>query len=138
MNEFDASQATILLIDDEREILDNLSKVLTAAGYRCLCAQDGEAAAKIISSQTPELIISDINLAGHSGLNLCEKLKQDTGLADVPLMFLSGAQIPDSVLAAVTDHLVSRNVQRGGPYDRSQQVDAMIARARAASAAIWD
>jgi cysteine desulfurase family protein (TIGR01976 family) len=46
----------------------------------------------------------------------------------------AGAQIPAGVLAAVTDHLVSRNVQRGGPYDRSQQVDAMIARAREAVA----
>ena len=47
----------------------------------------------------------------------------------------AGAQIPASVLAAVTDHLVSRNVQRGGPYGRSQEVDAMIARAREAVAA---
>ncbi|MFN2446925.1 MAG: cysteine desulfurase-like protein [Vicinamibacterales bacterium] len=47
----------------------------------------------------------------------------------------AGAQIPDTVLAAVTDHLVSRNVQRGGPYGRSQEVDAMIVRARAAVAA---
>jgi cysteine desulfurase family protein (TIGR01976 family) len=42
----------------------------------------------------------------------------------------AGAQIPATVLAAVNDHLVSRNVQRGGPYSRSQEVDAMIARAR--------
>jgi cysteine desulfurase family protein (TIGR01976 family) len=47
----------------------------------------------------------------------------------------AGAQIPDTVLAAVTDHLVSRNVQRGGPYRRSQEVDSMIARARDAVAA---
>jgi len=47
----------------------------------------------------------------------------------------AGAQIPDTVLAAVTDHLVSRNVQRGGPYRRSQEVDRMIARARDAVAA---
>src|SRR6185295_13116878 len=47
----------------------------------------------------------------------------------------AGAQIPASVLAAVTDHLISRNVQRGGPYRRSQEVDAMIARAREAVAA---
>ena len=39
------------------------------------------------------------------------------------------------MLAAVTDHLVARNVQRGGPYGRSQEVDAMIARAREAVAA---
>jgi cysteine desulfurase family protein (TIGR01976 family) len=47
----------------------------------------------------------------------------------------AGAQIPDTVLAAVTDHLVARNVQRGGPYLRSQEVDRMIARARGAVAA---
>ncbi len=48
----------------------------------------------------------------------------------------AGAQIPANVLAAVTDHLVARNVQRGGPYGRSQEVDAMIARAREAVAAL--
>jgi cysteine desulfurase family protein (TIGR01976 family) len=47
----------------------------------------------------------------------------------------AGAQVPTCVLDAVTDHLISRNVQRGGPYGRSQEVDAMIARARAAVAA---
>jgi cysteine desulfurase family protein (TIGR01976 family) len=48
----------------------------------------------------------------------------------------AGAQMPANVLAAVTDHLTLRNVQRGGPYDRSQQVDATIARARTAVAAL--
>jgi cysteine desulfurase family protein (TIGR01976 family) len=47
----------------------------------------------------------------------------------------AGAQVPANVLAAVTDHLVARNVQRGGPYRQSREVDAMIARARAAVAA---
>jgi cysteine desulfurase family protein (TIGR01976 family) len=47
----------------------------------------------------------------------------------------AGAQIPDRVLAAVTDHLLTRNVQRGGPYRRSREVDAMIARARRSVAA---
>jgi len=42
----------------------------------------------------------------------------------------AGAQIPSTVLAAVTDHLRRRNVQRGGPYRHSREVDAMIARAR--------
>ena len=47
----------------------------------------------------------------------------------------AGAQIPASVLAAVTDHLLARNVQRGGPYRHSREVDEMIARARASVAA---
>jgi len=47
----------------------------------------------------------------------------------------AGAQIPSSVLDAVIDHLRARNVQRGGPYRHSREVDAMIARARASVAA---
>jgi cysteine desulfurase family protein (TIGR01976 family) len=47
----------------------------------------------------------------------------------------AGAQIPAGVLEAVTDHLLSRNVQRGGPYRRSREVDAMIARTRESVAA---
>jgi cysteine desulfurase family protein (TIGR01976 family) len=46
----------------------------------------------------------------------------------------AGAQIPSAVLEAVTDHLLLRNVQRGGPYRQSREVDAMIARARACAA----
>jgi cysteine desulfurase family protein (TIGR01976 family) len=47
----------------------------------------------------------------------------------------AGAQIPSTVLDAVTDHLLARNVQRGGPYRQSREVDAMIGRARDAVAA---
>src|SRR4029077_17330993 len=42
----------------------------------------------------------------------------------------AGAQVPQIVLDAVNQHLVERNVQRGGRYRHSQQVDATIARAR--------
>jgi cysteine desulfurase family protein (TIGR01976 family) len=47
----------------------------------------------------------------------------------------AGAQIPWTVLEAVIDHLLVRNVQRGGPYRQSREVDAMIARARDSVAA---
>ena len=47
----------------------------------------------------------------------------------------AGAQIPANVLEAVTEHLLARNVQRGGPYRHSREVDAMIARARQSVAA---
>ena len=42
----------------------------------------------------------------------------------------AGAQVPQIVLDAINEHLVERNVQRGGRYRHSQQVDATIARAR--------
>jgi cysteine desulfurase family protein (TIGR01976 family) len=48
----------------------------------------------------------------------------------------AGAQIPAAVLDAVTSHLVGRNVQRGGVYRHSREVDAMIARTRESVAAL--
>ena len=45
----------------------------------------------------------------------------------------AGAQVPQNVMDAVQDHLLSRNVQRGGRYRRSLEVDAAIQRARRAS-----
>ena len=57
---------------------------------------------------------------------------------DAPFVFFdnaAGAQIPATVLEAVTDHLLTRNVQRGGPYRHSREVDAMIASARESVAA---
>lgn len=49
-----------------------------------------------------------------------------------PIFFdnAAGAQIPQQVLDAVNEHLLMRNVQRGGPYRESQEVDATIAQAR--------
>lgn len=47
----------------------------------------------------------------------------------------AGAQVPQIVLDAVNSHLVERNVQRGGRYRHSQQVDPTIARARESVAA---
>src|SRR5262245_31106676 len=47
----------------------------------------------------------------------------------------AGAQVPSTVLDAVADHLLARNVQRGGPYQQSREVDALIVRARESVAA---
>lgn len=56
-----------------------------------------------------------------------------------PFVFLdnaAGAQVPRRVVDAVSEHLLRRNVQRGGPYQRSHEVDAMIAAARESVAAL--
>src|SRR5688572_11548508 len=42
----------------------------------------------------------------------------------------AGAQVPDEVVDAMREHLVARNVQRGGRYPRSREVDARIAETR--------
>lgn len=99
--------ASILLIDDEPDVLDEIASALAQTGYLCRCCQDPVAAMMMARELLPDLIISDINLGNASGLELCGQLKQIGGLADTPVIFLSGAQIPD---------VVKRSHAAGGAY----------------------
>jgi CheY-like chemotaxis protein len=108
---------TILAIDDEAEALSHLSDVLAGAGYTCHCARDASGAAEIMRQAMPDLIISDINLAGYNALAICEQLKQEAGIGHVPVMFLSAAQSPDIIRRA---HAV------GGTYYVRKPFDAAV------------
>jgi len=108
MNHFHyRKQPMILVIDSELEVLGELAAVLSGAGYACHCSNSAQAAMQFAKDNSPDLIISDVNLGGHSGLELCEQIKQDESLADVPVMFLSGAQTPD---------IIRRSHAAGGSY----------------------
>jgi CheY-like chemotaxis protein len=100
-------QPSILVIDDEPSVLGEVASVLTGAGYAPHCCRTGDDAIEFARSSPPDLILCDINLDGHSGLELCERIKQDEALRDVPVMFLSGAQIPD---------IIRRSHAAGGAY----------------------
>ncbi len=97
----------VLVVDDEQSVLDEVAAALIADGFRCAqCSTASEALATALA-ELPELIISDINLHGHSGLEMCEQIKSHADLRDVPVMFLSGAQIPD---------IIRRSHAAGGTY----------------------
>jgi CheY-like chemotaxis protein len=107
-------QTLVLVIDDEPELLGEVAAVLARASYDCHCCSTGEAALEFAKTATPDLIISDINLAGHSGLEMCERLKEEPALRDVPVMFLSGAQIPDIIRRS---HAVGGTYYLRKPFD---------------------
>lgn len=107
-------QPLVLVIDDEPTVLGEVAAALSVAGYACHCASTAEAAERFAREIAPDLIISDINLDGQSGLELCERIKQDPALADVPVMFLSGAQIPDIIRRS---HAVGGTYYLRKPFD---------------------
>ena len=94
------SQATLLLVDDDSDLLDGLSLILKRAGYICHCAVSQAEALQVVHEVEVDLIISDINLAGQSGLVMCERLKQESIMKDMPVVFLSGASISDIIRRA--------------------------------------
>ena len=106
MNSFE-QQPLILLVDDEQEVLDEVSAVLCNAGFECRCCTDADEAIDEAKVNSFDLIISDINLNGRSGLEMCEQIKRNEDLENVPVMFLSGAQIPD---------IIRRSHAAGGTY----------------------
>lgn len=107
-------QTLVLVIDDEPEVLGEVAAVLARADYDCHCCTTAQAAFEFAKTATPDLIVSDINLAGHSGLEMCERLKEEPALKDVPVMFLSGAQIPDIIRRS---HAVGGTYYLRKPFD---------------------
>lgn len=104
----------ILVVDDEKEVLENVANVLTEAGFDCQCCNTAQAAIEFAAMHTPDMILSDINLGGHSGLEMCERIKEDAELNSVPVMFLSGAQIPDIIRRS---HAVGGTYYLRKPFD---------------------
>ena len=95
-----ASQVMILAIGDEPEVLAQIAAIAETSGYCCHCAHDARSAEEAARCATPDLIISDINLAGQSGLTICQEIKRHIGHDEVPVMFLSSGQAPDIIRRA--------------------------------------
>ena len=67
----------ILVIDDERVILDSARRILTAEGFPVLTADDAETGLQILGSNPQDIVISDIMLPGISGLEFLETSRQN-------------------------------------------------------------
>jgi len=72
----DGSFSRILVVDDDDDIRDILSYGIEASGCHCLTADSGEAALKILESEPLEVVISDVQMKGMSGLELCRHVKE--------------------------------------------------------------
>jgi DNA-binding response OmpR family regulator len=97
MNPSERTQSLILIVDHEQSSLDETAAVLMASGFACHCCQTAEAAIAAAEMVTPSLILSDINLHGVSGVEMCQQIQQNPALTEMPVMFLSKTQIPDII-----------------------------------------
>ena len=77
---------TILIVDDEKTIVDMLIYNLQKEGYNTLEANDGEEAVNVALSQKPDLILLDIMLPKMDGLAVCKRIRQTL---NIPILMLS-------------------------------------------------
>ena len=79
----------ILIVDDEKDIVDLVAYNLEKEGHEVLKAYDGERAIQSIRSKGPDLVILDLMLPGIQGLEVCKRLRQDPSTAVIPIIMLT-------------------------------------------------
>ena len=79
----------ILVVDDTPALTQLLEKMLAVRGYSPRSALSGKLALEAARAEPPDLILLDINMPGMSGYEVCEQLKADAALKEIPVIFLS-------------------------------------------------
>jgi DNA-binding response OmpR family regulator/DNA-binding CsgD family transcriptional regulator len=112
-----------LVVDDSPETLRLLTDALDGAGMTVMVALDGAGAMRIVDQITPDIVLLDAVMPGMDGFETCRRLKRDAGLANVPIIFMTGL--------AETEHIV-RGLEAGGVdyVTKPIVVEEMLARIR--------
>ncbi len=80
----------VLVVDDDPDIVDYVSTLLTDHGYEVATAEGARAARQILEEFDADLLIVDVLLAGRSGLDLLVNLRQDQRWAELPIVVVTG------------------------------------------------
>jgi signal transduction histidine kinase len=117
-----APAPNILIVDDTPANLKLLASMLKERGYKPRTVSSGEHALAAARLMTPDLILLDVAMPGMDGFEVCENLKADPDLKDIPILFIS----------ALTDTMVKVKAFRVGGDDyitkpfRFEEVEARV------------
>ena len=78
--------ATVLLIDDDKDVGQMLHDTLSHSGYKTLYVQDGQSGLDILQEQPVDLVLLDLMLPGVDGWEICRRIRE---FSDVPIIILS-------------------------------------------------
>lgn len=80
---------TILVVDDEFDLLQTICATLEMGGYRPMGAANGRAALRSIAEERPDLVLSDVMMPYMSGYELVSAIRQLPAGADLPVVLMS-------------------------------------------------
>ncbi len=81
--------ATVLVVDDEKDLVELVRYHLEKDGLQCLEARDGETALQIARERMPDLMVLDLMLPGVDGLEVCRAIRKDPKTASVAIIMLT-------------------------------------------------
>jgi CheY-like chemotaxis protein len=82
---------TILIVDDELDILSALELIFTIERYRVLTASNGLTALNLLSHSRPDVILTDWMMPEMDGVTFCRAVRSDPALSDIPIIVSSAA-----------------------------------------------
>lgn len=112
---------TILLVEDDPNILRTNRRILEREGYVVLCAATLREARALLRENTPDVLVLDIRLPDGSGLSFCEEIRPTTS---APVLFLTALNEKNEIIEGL---VVGGNDYITKPYD----VDELLARVNA-------
>lgn len=83
------AKQSILVVDDDPEIVTLLGTRLTHRGYTVATASDGHRALEVARSQHPDLVLLDVMMPGKSGWEVARALKQDPATAKIKIVMVT-------------------------------------------------
>lgn len=92
--------ANILIVDDIPDNLKVLGSILKEEGYKVRPVLNGELALQVAEKEKPDLIILDIMMPGMDGYEICSQLKGNSGLKDIPVIFISALNDTNDIIKA--------------------------------------
>jgi two-component system alkaline phosphatase synthesis response regulator PhoP len=123
--------ATILVVDDEPQIVRLLRDHLEAAGFSVLDARDGPGALRTASSSRPDLVVLDLGLPGLDGLDVTRRLRQDN---PVPIIMLTARSDESDKLVGLELGADDYLTKPFSPKELVARIRAVLRRAEMAAA----
>ncbi len=80
----------VLIVEDSRTMRESL-RLLLAGDFECSVAENGEAGLAKMLERPPDLLLSDVNLGGMDGYELCQRLRAEPRLQHIRVVFISGS-----------------------------------------------
>ena len=116
---------TILVVDDEPEVLRHVRDILRAAGYTTVSTGDHRELSKLIRTEKPHLVLLDLMLPGTDGIKLMEEVPE---LGDLPVVFISAYGRDETVARALASGAADYIVKPFSPTELAARVHAALRR----------
>ena len=82
-------KGTILVIDDEKDLIELVRYNLEKEGYDVIAATDGQSGLEVVKKHRPDLVVLDLMMPGLDGLQVCQQLRSDPRSGRIPVIMLT-------------------------------------------------